>query len=82
MKTVNTTADLLANEENKWVTSVISFLAAGFFLPGNPYWRRFGSWQLLGSPLTLVLVCPVFRTFDQAMMVAGLGVVGLTTLAG
>jgi hypothetical protein len=57
---------------------VLSFLAAGVFLRGMPRWRRFGSWLLLGSPLTLVLVVLFFLTFDQAAIVAGHGVAGLT----
>jgi amino acid permease len=58
---------------------VLSFLAAGVFLRGIPRWRRFGTWLLLlGSPLTLVLVILFFLTFDQAAIVAGDGVAGLT----
>ena len=59
-------------------TPVISFLAAGLFLRGVPRWRRFGTWLLLGSPLTLVLVVLFFSTFDQATTAAGHGVAGLT----
>jgi uncharacterized protein DUF998 len=59
-------------------TPVLSFLAARFFLRGIPRWRRFGTWLLLGSPLTLVLVVLFFLTFDQAATVAGQGVEGLT----
>ena len=57
---------------------VLSFLAAGLFLRGIPRWRRFGTWLLLGSPLTLLLVVLFFLTFDQATIVAGHGVAGLT----
>ena len=56
----------------------MSFLAAGFFLRGMPRWRRFGTWLLLGSPLTLLLVVLFFLTFDRAAIVAGDGVAGLT----
>jgi hypothetical membrane protein len=59
-------------------TPVLSFLAAGFFLRGIPRWRRFGTWLLVGSPLTLLLVVLFFLTFDQAAIVAGDGVAGLT----
>jgi Protein of unknown function (DUF998) len=59
-------------------TPVLSFLAAGLFLRGIPRWRRLGTWLLLGSPLTLVLVVLFFLTFDQAAIVAGQGVAGLT----
>jgi len=57
---------------------VLSFLAVGYFLRGIPRWRRFGTWLLLGSPLTLVLVVLFFLTFDQATTAAGHGVAGLT----
>ncbi len=60
------------------MTEALSFLAAGFFLRGIPRWRRFGTWLLLGSPLTLLLVVLFFLTFDQATIVAGHGVAGLT----
>ncbi len=59
-------------------TPVVSFLAAGWFLRGMPGWRRFGTWLLLGSPLTLVLVVLFFLTFDPAAAGAGQGVAGLT----
>lgn len=59
-------------------TPVVSFLAAGWFLRGIPGWRRFGTWLLLGSPLTLVLVVLFFWTFDPAAAGAGVGVAGLT----
>ena len=56
----------------------MSFLAAGWFLRSIPDWRRFGTWLLLGSPLTLVLVVLCFLTFDPAGAGAGVGVAGLT----
>jgi hypothetical membrane protein len=59
-------------------TPVLSFLVAGFLLRGLPRWRRFGTWLLLGSPLTLLLVVLFFLTFDQAAAAAGDGVAGLT----
>src|SRR3712207_3908 len=59
-------------------TPVVSFLAAGWFLRGIPGWRRFGTWLVLGSPLTLVLVVLFFLTFDPAAAGAGVGVAGLT----
>ncbi len=60
-------------------TPVVSFLAAGFFFRGIPRWRRFGNWLLLGSPLTLLLLVLSQLTFDQATIVAGQGVAGLTS---
>src|SRR5215831_14961043 len=37
-------------------TPVLSFLVSGLVLRRVPRWRRFGSWLLLGSPLTLALL--------------------------
>ena len=60
-------------------TPVGSFLAAGLFFRGVAGWRRFGTWLLLGSPLTLLLVVLSQLTFDQDTIVAGRGVAGLTS---
>jgi len=57
---------------------VLGFLATGFFLRDIPRWRRFGTWLLLGSPLTLLLLVLFFLTFQYDTMAAGLGVAGLT----
>ena len=60
-------------------TPVVSFVAAGSFFRRIPRWRRFGSWLRLGSPVTLLLLVLSQLTFDQATIVAGQGVVGLTS---
>jgi len=59
-------------------TPVLSFLTVGFFLRRIPRWRQLGTWLLLGSPLTLLLMVLFFLTFDQATIVAGRGAAGLT----
>ncbi len=59
-------------------TPVISFLVAGLYLRRIPSWRRFGSWLLVASPLTLVLVILFLATFDLETIAAGSGVAGLT----
>lgn len=59
-------------------TPVLSFLVTGLLLRRIPHWRRFGSWLLLGSPLTLVLLVLSLATFDPAAAAAGQGVAGLT----
>jgi len=59
-------------------TPVLSFLVAGLFLRHIPRWRRFGTWLLFGSPLTLILVVLFFLNFQYDKMAAGLGVAGLT----
>jgi hypothetical protein len=56
---------------------VLGFLATGLFLRGVPQWRRFGSWLLLGSPLTLTLAYVFFQTFSPSAT-PGTGVAGLT----
>ncbi len=60
------------------LTPVLSFLATGLLLRRIPRWRRFGTWLLLGSPLTLLLLVLFFLTFNLDTMAAGLGVAGLT----
>ena len=59
-------------------TPVLSFLLAGFSLRRVPRWRRFGSWLLLGSPLTLALLVLYFMTFSPTAAGARTGVAGLT----
>lgn len=66
---------------------VLSFVVAGLFLRRVPRWRRFGSWLLLGSLLTLALVILFFATFDpyqvaiQVSKLSALGLGGLTNRA-
>lgn len=57
---------------------ILGFLATGLFLRDIPSWRQFGTWLLVGSPLTLLLLVLFFFTFQYDMMSAGLGVAGLT----
>ena len=57
---------------------VLGFLVTGFFLRNIPRWRQFGTWLLLGSPLTLLLLVLFFLTFQYNTMAAGVGVAGLT----
>jgi hypothetical membrane protein len=59
-------------------TPVVSFLVAGRYLRAIPGWRRFGTWLLLGSPLTLVLVVLFFLTFVPTAAGVQEGVGGLT----
>jgi hypothetical protein len=60
---------------------VPGFLAAGFYFRRIPRLQRFGSWLLVGSPVTLVLLILFVRSFDLAAVAAGLGVAGLTERA-
>jgi hypothetical protein len=62
-------------------TPVLSFVVAGSFLRGLARWRRFGTWLCLASPLTLTLLVLSQVTFDQATIVDGEGIAGLTSRA-
>ena len=57
---------------------VVGFLVTGFSLRRIPHWRRFGSWLLLGSPLTLALMVLYFLTFAPTAEGAKTGIAGLT----
>lgn len=59
-------------------TTVLGFPVAGALLRRIPRWHRFGSWLLLGGPLTLALVVLFFLTFSPTAAGAEAGVAGLT----
>ncbi|MEQ4299961.1 DUF998 domain-containing protein [Plantactinospora sp. B6F1] len=63
-------------------TPVAGFLVAGRYLRGVPGWRRFGTWLLLGSPLTLILLVAFFATFQPTADGAEQGVAGLVQRLG
>jgi hypothetical protein len=69
------------------VSPVFTFAVVGLLLRRFPVWRRFGSWLILGSPFTLVLVILFFRTFNLSAVAMGapgfdlLGLGGLTNRA-
>jgi hypothetical protein len=58
-------------------TPVLSFLVIGLSLRRIPHWRRLGSWLLVGSPVTLLLLVQSFGNFDPVAAGAGRGVAGL-----
>jgi hypothetical membrane protein len=45
-------------------TPIICYLVVGLLLRRVPLYRRIGSWLILGSPLTLILMYMFFTTFD------------------
>jgi hypothetical protein len=45
-------------------TPVIGYLVVGLLLRRVPLYRRIGSWLILGSPLTLILMYIYMTTFD------------------
>ncbi len=59
-------------------TPVLGYPVAGVLLRRVPRWRQFGSWLLLGGPLTLALVVLYFLTFSPTAAGAETGVAGLT----
>src|SRR5260221_13200985 len=58
-------------------TLVLSFVVVGLLLRRIPSFRRFGSWLLLGSPLTLALVVLYFLTFSPTIAGTQTGMAGL-----
>jgi hypothetical membrane protein len=61
---------------------VVSFLVTGLYFRRIPRWRRFGTWLLSGSPLTLVLLVFYFITFEPTVDGAEHGIAGLVQRAG
>jgi hypothetical protein len=61
-----------------FLTPVVSFIVAGLCFRSIPDWRRFGTWLMIGSPLTLLLFVLYAMSFNQAGVAAGEGVAGLT----
>lgn len=57
---------------------VLSFLITGIALRRLPHWRRFGTWLVVASPLTLVLFVLALVTLNISAVAAGHGVAGLT----
>ncbi len=60
-----------------FVVPVVSFLVAGLQLRKIPRLSRFGSWLILGSPLTLILIVLFFLTFVPTPQGQEVGVGGL-----
>jgi len=52
---------------------IVSFLIAGLVLRRVPTWRRFGTWMIFGSPLTLGLLIGFLGSVPRADIVSGLG---------
>lgn len=61
---------------------IVGFLLAGLHLRRIPDWRRFGTWLLLGSPLTLALLVGFFLAFQPTADGAEHGIAGLVQRAG
>jgi hypothetical protein len=63
-------------------TPIGSFLIAGSYFRAIAAWRRFGTWLLLGSPLTLALLVAFFLTFHPTADGAEHGIAGLVQRIG
>ncbi len=60
-----------------FTTPILAFLIAGWVLRSVPRWRRFGTWMLLGCPLTLGLLAGFITSVPFAQMATGGGAMGL-----
>lgn len=58
--------------------TVPGFVISGVLLRRTPGWRRFGSWLILGSPLTVALTVLYFLTFSPTAEGARTGIAGLS----
>ncbi len=59
------------------VTPLIGFAIVGKTLRRTKHWRTLGTWLLVASPLTLVLLVLTLSTFSITAIAAGQGVAGL-----
>lgn len=60
------------------LTPIATFLVISHHLRRIPSWRRFGTWLLVASPVTLILAVVHFATFDPRAAGIGIGIAGLT----
>jgi hypothetical protein len=60
-----------------FTTPIMTFLVAGLVLRRAPSWRRFGTWLLVGSPLTLALLIGFITSVPHSELVSGGGMLGL-----
>jgi hypothetical protein len=60
------------------LTTVVGFPVIGLFIRRVPRWRSFGTWLLLGGPLTLALAVLYFMTFTPTVEGSMHGIAGLT----
>jgi hypothetical membrane protein len=56
---------------------VIAFPIVGVILRRVPSWRRFGTWMILGGPLTLALLVGFYGSVPRSEMAMGGGSYGL-----
>jgi hypothetical membrane protein len=75
--TMNTLSLHMVGVQLAFTTPIFSFLIAGLLLRRAPSWRRFGTWMLLGCPLTIALLVGFITSVPFAQMATGGGAMGL-----
>lgn len=75
--TMNTLSLHMVGVQLAFTTPIFSFLIVGLLLRRAPSWRRFGTWMLLGCPLTIALLVGFMTSVPFAQMATGGGVMGL-----
>jgi len=75
--TMNTLALHTLGAEVALGTPVISFLIVGLVLRRVPEWKRFGTWMLVGCPLTLALLVGFSMSVPPSELATGGGSLGL-----
>lgn len=75
--TMNTLALHNLGAQLIFTTPIMTFLIAGLVLRRVPSWRRFGTWLLVGSPLTLALLIGFITSVPPSELVTGGGLLGL-----
>ena len=60
------------------LTTIPGFAVTGFVLRRLPEWKRFGTWLIAASPLTLVLAVLFFATFNPTIAGTQSGIAGIT----
>ena len=60
-----------------FASPVITFPIVGLLLRRTPSWRCFGTWMVLGGPLTLVLLVGFINSVPQSELATGGGSLGL-----
>jgi hypothetical protein len=60
------------------LTTIVGFPVIGLILRRVPRWRRFGTWLVVGGPLTLALTVLYFMTFTPTIEGIQHGIAGLT----
>ena len=69
---------LVSTGEGLALTAIVGFPVIGFILGRVSRWRRFGTFLVVGGPLTLALTVLYFMTFTPTIEGIQHGIAGLT----